>query len=102
MVPDVLIEEAARRFGLLADPTRLRILHQLMEGEASPSVIAQHSGLSLPNVSQHLSRLAAAGLVARRRDGVNVYYRVDDPTLATLCELVCAGVRSRAAALANV
>ena len=96
MVPDALLDEAARRFALLGDPSRLRILRVLHEGEATPAAIVEVTGLAPPNVSQHLARLALAGFVTRRREGASVLYRIADPSLADLCDLVCAGLRSRA------
>ena len=95
MVPDDLLDEAARRFALLGDPSRLRILRVLHDGEATPSTIIDATGLAAPNVSQHLARLALAGFVARRRAGAAVLYRIADPSLAELCDLVCTSLRSR-------
>ena len=102
MITPELLDEAAHRFALLGDASRLRILSVIHHrGEATPSVIALETGLALANVSQHLARLMAAGLVARRRDGLNARYSISDSTLERLCDLVCAGVRERAAALAG-
>lgn len=102
MVTPELLEEAARRFALLGDPSRLRILSLIHNREEiTPGAIAAATGLSLTNVSQHLSRMMAAGLVARRRDGLNAFYSIADPTLLQLCDLVCASVRGRAASLAG-
>ncbi len=102
MVPDQLLEEAARRFGVLADVNRLRILTILHDaGEQSTGVLAGKTGLAVANVSQHLARLMAAGLVSRRRAGPHAYYTISDPTLASLCDLVCTSVRERAASLAR-
>jgi DNA-binding transcriptional ArsR family regulator len=94
------IEEVARRFALLSDPTRLRILSFLLEeGEASPTDLAEAIGLGRTNVSQHLSRLLSAGMVGRRRDGHAFIYRVIDEMLRPLCELVCSGVRTQSDAI---
>ncbi len=102
MVPEVLLEEAARRFALLGDPSRLRLLNVLQEGgELTVGEIAVRAHISRENASQHLTRLAAAGLIARRRQGTSVFYRVDGATLAEICALVCRGVRARASALAR-
>lgn len=102
MIPDQLLEEAARRFSLLGDVNRLRILSVLHDqGEQSTGVLAEKTGLAVANVSQHLSRLTAAGLVGRRREGPYAYYTISDPTLARLCDLVCSGVRERAASIAG-
>jgi len=102
MVPEHLLEEAARRFSLLGDVNRLRILSTLHEvGEQTTGVLAEQTGLAMANVSQHLSRLMAAGLVSRRREARHAYYSISDPTVASLCDLVCASVRERAASLAS-
>ena len=102
MVPEALLEEVARRFALLGDPTRLRLLRALHEeGELAVGRLAAVTGVARVNASQHLNRLALAGLVARRREGTTVHYRVSDPTVDALCELVCAGVVDRARILAE-
>jgi DNA-binding transcriptional ArsR family regulator len=99
MTPE-LIEEAAHRFALLGDPTRLRILHILMQrGELSVGAVAEASGASRFNASAHLNRLALGGLVARRQAGTTHFYRVADDRLAMVCEWVCRAVKERAQAL---
>jgi len=101
MLNDALIEQAAHRFALLADPTRLRILQALIDGgELTVGAVAVAAQTSRFNTSQHLSRLSAAGLVARRRDGSSAYYRNIDPTLPVLCDLVCKSLREQAAIIA--
>ena len=101
MIPETLLEEAARRFALLGDPSRLRILSTLhAAGEVPVGELADRSGLTRTNLSQHLSRLAAAGLVGRRREGTTIYYRIVDESLGELCDLVCASLRERGRALA--
>ncbi|HEY8863863.1 MAG TPA: metalloregulator ArsR/SmtB family transcription factor, partial [Candidatus Dormibacteraeota bacterium] len=69
-------------------------------GEVPVGELADRSGLTRTNLSQHLSRLAAAGLVGRRREGTTIYYRVVDESLGELCDLVCASLRERGRALA--
>jgi DNA-binding transcriptional ArsR family regulator len=97
-----MIEEAARRFALLGDPTRLRILHTVMErGEQSVGAIAEIAGSSRFNTSSHLNRLALGGLVARRREGSTVYYRVADENLPHICDSMCDSLRQQAAARAG-
>lgn len=101
MIPETLLDEAARRFALLGDPSRLRILSTLhAAGEVPVGELADRSGLTRTNLSQHLSRLAAAGLVGRRREGTTIYYRIVDESLGELCDLVCASLRERGRALA--
>jgi len=66
----------------LADPKRLCVLEQLASGERSVSDLSRDVGCQVPNMSQHLTVLRSAGLVASRRDGSNVFYRlVDDRVL---------------------
>ena len=96
-VPDSLIDEAARRFSLLSDPTRLRMLAVLLERE--PLTVTELSdalGIATPNVSQHLARLAAGRLVAREKQGRTVRYRTTDPSLRPLCELMCSSLTEQA------
>jgi ArsR family transcriptional regulator len=93
MVPDELLDQVARRFSMLGDATRLRVLAALHgAGEASVGELAALAGVPLASVSQHLNRLADAGLVARTRSGTSVIYRIADPTIEQLCSIVCAGV----------
>jgi DNA-binding transcriptional ArsR family regulator len=95
-----LIEEAAHRFALLGDPTRLRILHTLMErGELSVGEVAEASGTSRFNASAHLNRLALGSFVTRRQAGTTHYYRVADDSLAQVCDWVCEAVKKRARAV---
>jgi DNA-binding transcriptional ArsR family regulator len=97
-----LIEEVAHRFALLGDPTRLRILHTLMDqGELSVGATAAASGTSRFNASAHLNRLAAGGFVVRRQSGTTHYYRVSDNNLASVCDWICTAVQQRALALAE-
>ena len=101
-VPDSLIEEAARRFSLLSDPTRLRILALLLEREPMTVTELSHSlGIAAPNVSQHLARLSAGRLVGREKQGRTVQYRTTDPSLRPLCELMCTSLVEQAERLLN-
>jgi DNA-binding transcriptional ArsR family regulator len=96
-MPDALIEEAARRFALLSDPTRLRILSALLERETmTVTELAECLGITAPNVSQHLARLLSARIVTRQRDGRKLRYSVEDQSLQPLCELVCTSLREQA------
>jgi DNA-binding transcriptional ArsR family regulator len=102
MVPDELLDDVARRFALLSDRSRLRVLGHLHEvGPASVNELAAELGLTQPNVSQHLSKLAAAGVVDGCRYGVRVVYRISDPAVIALCNLVCRSERARIRQLAG-
>lgn len=89
-IPDEVLLLMASKFRLLSDPTRLMILRTLMtEGERNVTQIVEQIGSTQPNVSKHLKLLAHAGLVARRKEGLNVIYRLDDPVVEKICHLVC-------------
>jgi DNA-binding transcriptional ArsR family regulator len=97
VVPDSVLDDVARRFALLGDPTRLKIvsvLHECPE-ECTVGEIAQAAGTTVANASQHLQRLAQGGIVARRRDGQAVRYRIVDETIEQLCRIVCGSVAER-------
>ncbi len=79
----------AERFRLLGDPLRLEILHRLGEGEETVTALVEAVGASQANVSKHLQLLRRAGLVERRKEGLHAYYRVSDPSIFRLCDLVC-------------
>jgi len=79
---DAARSRAASIARALADPKRLCVLEQLAEGERSVSDLSRDVGCQVPNMSQHLSVLRTAGLVATRREGNTVFYRlVDDRVL---------------------
>lgn len=100
VIPDTILDEVARRFSLLGDPTRLRVVRVLHDvGESSVQEVAELAGTTLPNASQHLLRLHEAGIVSRRRDGKSVRYAIADPTIEELCRTVCDSVRQRARTL---
>jgi DNA-binding transcriptional ArsR family regulator len=84
-----LLEKIADRLKAMADPMRLKILHVLQNGERCVTDILTQVGGSQANVSKHLSVLRRAGLVECRRDGVNVYYRIEDPAVFAICRTVC-------------
>jgi len=85
----------ASRFGALSDPSRLRILNQLMQGESGVQELVEATGFEQPNVSRHLSVLRREGIVERRADGNRALYRIQDPTIVQLCEIVCGGLTGR-------
>jgi ArsR family transcriptional regulator len=89
------LELIAARFRVLAEPMRLRLLHTLGNEEMSVSELVDATGAGQANASKHLGLLLDAGLVARRKDGLNVYYRVADPSIFDLCEVVCNSLGER-------
>jgi ArsR family transcriptional regulator len=98
MLDQSLIPKVAQRFKALGDPGRLALLVRLHHGEQSVGELVQATGRSQPNVSQHLSSLARAGLVRCRRDGNRIYYRIADPYLGRICDAVCRSLARQAEA----
>ena len=72
----------------LANPRRLEILHRLADGPCEVGRLAEHLGVSQPNVSQHLAVLRASGLVDADRDGREVHYRLTDPDVMVACAIM--------------
>jgi ArsR family transcriptional regulator len=68
----------------LSHPHRLELLEQLAQGERSVEVLGDRTGLSIANASQHLQHMRRAGLVANRRDGKFIYYRLADDSVLNL------------------
>jgi DNA-binding transcriptional ArsR family regulator len=99
-LPDPVVELIAERFRLLAEPTRIRLLDRLREGDATVGQLAAYLGTTQQNVSKHVGLLARAGLVAREKDGNAVVCRIADESVFALCELVCGGLQRHAAELA--
>lgn len=90
-----VFEAVARYFSLLAEPTRLRILHAICQSEQSVSAIVAATGATQTNVSRHLALLLRAGVVGRRREGTTVYYSIADPEFVTICRSVCVRIAGR-------
>lgn len=84
----------------LTDPKRLALLHQLRDGERTAGALAAALGCTLANASQHLAVLRHAGLVASRRDGTSIHYRLAVPEILDACDTVTrlAGARAIGAA----
>lgn len=90
-----VFDAVAKYFGLLAEPTRLAILHAICNDELSVSAIVQATGATQTNVSRHLGLLHDAGVVSRRREGSTVHYRVADPVFVDICRSVCVRIAGR-------
>ncbi len=84
-----VFELAAELFGILSTPMRLRILSALCDKEKSVSQLLQEIDTTQPNLSQHLNLLYRAGVLAKRKDGTQVIYRVQSEKAVTLCRTVC-------------
>ncbi|APX32995.1 transcriptional regulator [Brachybacterium sp. P6-10-X1] len=69
---------AASTFRMLSDPTRVKILWALFQGESSVNALAEAVGATPAAVSQHLAKLRLSGLVESRKEGTFAYYRARD------------------------
>jgi DNA-binding transcriptional ArsR family regulator len=102
---DAQVEEAARLFAILSEPSRLKLLRALMEAPLTVSELIEATGMKQGNVSKHLGVLLSARFVARGREGNFARYAIADPDLFQLCELMCTRIetdaRRRAAELAG-
>ena len=101
-LPEDLAELIARRFRALSEPMRVRILDLLRDGELSVNELTEQLGASQQNVSKHLVLLVDAGMLARRKDGNRVYYRIADEGVFALCEQICGSLQAQLTALAEL
>lgn len=86
---DQVFASAAELFRLLATPIRLKIISALCGHEKNVSQLLAEIDTTQPNMSQHLATLYRAGVLARRRDATQIYYRIGSERAATLCRAVC-------------
>ncbi|MDN5698471.1 MAG: metalloregulator ArsR/SmtB family transcription factor [Rubrobacter sp.] len=89
------LEMIAERFKMFSEPMRLRLLYAMMDGEKKVSELVEATGGLQANVSKHLGMLLDAGIVARRKQGLNAYYSIADRTTYELCDLVCNSLEHR-------
>jgi DNA-binding transcriptional ArsR family regulator len=92
---DRLYETVSGYFALLAEPTRLKILNALCDGERSVNDVVAHVNSTQTNVSRHLNMMYARGVLTRRREGPMSFYAIADETVVTLCRAACVNVAGR-------
>lgn len=89
--------EAATLLRALGNEKRLMVLCRLKDGECSVGELLPHTGLSQSALSQHLAKLREEGVVATRRDGQAIFYRIADPSalqlILTLADIYCPKVQ---------
>jgi DNA-binding transcriptional ArsR family regulator len=102
VLSDDALTLVAKRFAILSEPMRLRLLQILMGGERHVNALAEAAGGTQANVSRHLQTLADAGMVSRRKEGLQVFYSIADPSIFQLCDLVCTSLEKQMAKQANV
>lgn len=86
---DATVNLVAERFAALSEPMRLRLLAALRNHEKSVGQLVEETEAGQANVSKHLQVLLRHGFVERRKEGLHVLYRIADPRVFELCDLVC-------------
>ncbi len=94
-VSDEALTLIAAWFRTLAEPSRLKILRVLEEGERNITELVAATGLTQANVSRHVQSLVDAGMVGRRREGLNAICFIADPSITELCDTVCNNLMKR-------
>jgi DNA-binding transcriptional ArsR family regulator len=89
------LELVARRFAVLAEPMRLRLIQALFDGEMNVNALVEETGGTQANVSRHLQTLTQAHVLSRRKEGLQVFYAICDPSIYKLCELVCGSLEKQ-------
>lgn len=87
--PDQVFELAAEVFRVMSAPMRLKIISSLCNREKNVSELLSEIKTTQPNMSQHLNTLYQAGVLGKRREGVQIHYRIIDDRVASLCRAVC-------------
>lgn len=86
---DEVFEAAAEVFRVMSAPMRLKIISCLCNGEKNVSQLLEEISTTQPNMSQHLNTLYQAGVIGKRREGVQIFYRIVNDRVVTLCRAVC-------------
>ena len=89
---DLVFDKAADLFAVMSTPIRLRIISALCQGEKNVGQLLENIGVAQPNMSQHLNILFRSGVLGKRRQGAQVFYRITDDTAAKACQAVCTQV----------
>lgn len=97
---EVVFEKAAEVFRVMSAPMRLRIISALCEGEKNVGELLAEVPTTQPNMSQHLATLYQAGVLGKRREGVQIYYRIVNEQVVSLCRAVCGQVANESPASA--
>ena len=87
--PEEVYVKASEVFRVLSAPMRLKIINYLCDGEQNVGYLLSRIDATQPNMSQHLNHLYKAGILARRREGPQMYYRIANDQVVNLCKTVC-------------
>lgn len=93
VLSNVALDLIAARFRALSEPTRLRLLNLLMQGEQTVGQLVEASGSGQANVSKHLAVLRDAGMVSMRKEGLTTVCAISDPMVRELCEMMCSRLK---------
>ena len=88
-------EMLGEQFKAFSEPMRLKLVYALMDGEKTVSELVEETGGLQANVSKHLRMLLEAGVVGRRKQGLNSYYSIADGSVFELCDLMCDSIQER-------
>lgn len=91
-LPESALEMIAQRFKALSEVSRLKIIIALEDGEKNVTTLIGETGLTQANLSRHLQTLVDTGILARRKEGLTVIYRVADQGIFKMCDQVCGGI----------
>lgn len=86
-----ILEDISKMLKALSDPTRLKIMQYLHDGELCVGDIVDYVGTGQANISKHLKILSQVHLLKSRREGQTIYYSLYHPCVKTICESVCEG-----------
>jgi DNA-binding transcriptional ArsR family regulator len=86
---DLMFDLAAETFRVMSAPMRLKIINSLCSEEKNVGQLLEEINATQPNMSQHLNTLFNAKILGRRREGVQIYYRIINERVVTLCRAVC-------------
>ena len=87
--PDHVFDKAAELFRVMSAPMRLKIISCLCDGEQNVTYLLSKIDTTQPNMSQHLNTLYKSGILAKRRDGVQIHYRIANEQIVNLCKAMC-------------
>jgi DNA-binding transcriptional ArsR family regulator len=92
---DPVFDKVAKYFSLLSDPSRLKVIHAICNGERSVNDVVTETGLTQSTVSRHLSSLHDSSVASRRKDGNRALYTLVDRTLTDICRTACVSLVAR-------
>lgn len=94
-ISEEVVQQLAEYFSVLSEPMRLKLLNLLRDGEKCVQELVEATQTSQANVSKHLKVMLQVGILSRRSEGTSAYYKVEDPLIYDLCNLVCNRIAAR-------